>query len=471
METIFSKLEQQLQEVFPELANTLNPPATEAQLMEVEKVTGLQLPEDLKSLYRMHNGESGYTGLFFGLPFLSLEKALQEWNLWVTIAGDDSFASIDSTIISVPTGHIKEQYANKKYFPISEDGGGNNIVVDLDPDTKGQKGQIINSGRDETTRYVIAPNITAFIQFISAQIDNQNYVIEKEETYNAWYLKQPANSHFLDALSNLDLPYGVSAIDNDLSLKRDDFNFEELSSEWKDIVTSSCKGKVSSDAVSKIKILSLLKHKIEDISPLKYFTGIRELILSGNPISDISPLTELSDLKILYLAKTNVQDITELAKLENLVQLSLYGLSLKDFSALSEMKKLKVLGAESSGLTTLGDIAKIKNLTDLNISNNQLESFEELTALKKLVRLDISNTNVNDISFISQLTKLKDLSIYRTEIKDFSPLAELPSLEQITCTIEEFMVIKELLPRKVRFGISGEMTEAQKEVWLRYGAN
>ncbi len=43
----------------------LNPPATEADITRFETATGLALPDELKQLYRRHNGESGHAGLFF----------------------------------------------------------------------------------------------------------------------------------------------------------------------------------------------------------------------------------------------------------------------------------------------------------------------------------------------------------------------------------------------------------------------
>src|SRR5687767_6106186 len=100
---------------YPELMASLNPPATEADISRLETATGLALPDDLKQLYRLHNGESGHAGLFFGLPFISIDDALAEWKTWESLAG--STASIDSNIISVPANHIKEEYVNTRYIP------------------------------------------------------------------------------------------------------------------------------------------------------------------------------------------------------------------------------------------------------------------------------------------------------------------------------------------------------------------
>ncbi|MGG3836957.1 SMI1/KNR4 family protein [Paenibacillus thiaminolyticus] len=62
------------------MAASLNPPATEIGLREAEEELGFSLPAELRELYLLHNGESeDGPGLFFGLPFLSLDGMLTEW--------------------------------------------------------------------------------------------------------------------------------------------------------------------------------------------------------------------------------------------------------------------------------------------------------------------------------------------------------------------------------------------------------
>ena len=174
------KIESLLKEIFPELLDSLNPSATESQIQALEDALQVPLPEDVKTLYRWHDGERNTVGLFFGMSFLSIEEALEEWKIWAEIAAEGD-SVLDSSIASVPSGFIKENYANRLYLPISADGGGNNIVVDLDPDEKGQYGQVINSGRDEEMRYVIASSVSKWMEFVLHQLQSNNFIIEQEE--------------------------------------------------------------------------------------------------------------------------------------------------------------------------------------------------------------------------------------------------------------------------------------------------
>ncbi|MFJ9499072.1 SMI1/KNR4 family protein [Brevibacillus centrosporus] len=53
---------------------------------------------------------------------------------------------------------------NRYWLPISKDWGGNHLGLDLDPDEQGRMGQVINFGRDEEVKYVVALSLR-FIRF------------------------------------------------------------------------------------------------------------------------------------------------------------------------------------------------------------------------------------------------------------------------------------------------------------------
>ncbi|TKH08610.1 SMI1/KNR4 family protein, partial [Bacillus wiedmannii] len=153
--TILKELEVELKNYFQPF---LNAPATIEEIQYAESEMGIAFPDELRNLYLAHNGEdkSG-PGLFFGLPFLSLDEVLDEWRIWKRIEEDDFF-NFDA--FSIPTEYIKERYVNHNWIPISKDYGGNNLGIDVDPDEKGKVGQVINFGRDEEVKYVIANRIS-----------------------------------------------------------------------------------------------------------------------------------------------------------------------------------------------------------------------------------------------------------------------------------------------------------------------
>lgn len=67
---------------------------------------------------------------------------------------------------------------------------------------------------------------------------------------------------------------------------------------------------------------------ISQSSPLS--AGSRLLNLSGNNISNIQPLTQLTNLRTLYLDNNPITDLTPLCSLTNLTSLSIKGISITE---------------------------------------------------------------------------------------------------------------------------------------------
>jgi cell wall assembly regulator SMI1 len=112
-----------------------------------------------------------------------LEKAGYNWDQlhFVLFADGDynvkrSYYDFDNTIsfTSTPQNTIKKKYFHCKWLPIFSDWGGNYLGLDLDPDTEGIKGQVINFGRDEEDMFVFASNLEAFFDLILYHININN---------------------------------------------------------------------------------------------------------------------------------------------------------------------------------------------------------------------------------------------------------------------------------------------------------
>lgn len=84
---------------------------------------------------------------------------------------------------SVPEGAVKRIYFHYKWLPLFEDFGGNYIGIDLDPDTAGQKGQVIVFGRDEEVLTVLAPSLDAFFDKVLADLSSGSSVLLQSERH------------------------------------------------------------------------------------------------------------------------------------------------------------------------------------------------------------------------------------------------------------------------------------------------
>ena len=141
-------------------------------------------------------------------------------------------------------------------------------------------------------------------------------------------------------------------------------------------------------------------------------TGLTELDLGGNAISDISALSKLTNLTRLHLWRNQISDISALSKLTNLESLALWENQISNISTLS----------------------RLTNLTYLEMGGNQISDISSVSKLTTLTFLHISSNRVSDISVLSKLTNLKTLYLSHNAITDVSPLAGLMSLTRLYLT-------------------------------------
>jgi cell wall assembly regulator SMI1 len=133
-----------------------------------------------------------------------LEKSAYNWDeLNFTVFSDKSykvertFYDFDNQIsfTSTPENAIKKKYFHYKWIPLFSDFGGNYIGIDLDPDTNGKKGQIINFGRDEEKMLVIADSLEHFFDLILTEIKNPNNKLINSEYHLHDTLRELKNNY------------------------------------------------------------------------------------------------------------------------------------------------------------------------------------------------------------------------------------------------------------------------------------
>lgn len=203
---MFSQLEDWLKENVPELIPGLNDGASEAALAQFSTEVGAELPDEFLDLYRWHDGQKpdSMTGLFYGLLFLPLEHALNDWRIWanaVDTEGEDGIKGLSWRCKSAKPDYVKPLFANKLWIPFAHDWGGNQLGIDLDPDTAGVRGQVINFGRDELTKYVLANDVLSFVRWMLAELDAGNFIIDDEgDGARSLNTLRPRTSHFLDSV-------------------------------------------------------------------------------------------------------------------------------------------------------------------------------------------------------------------------------------------------------------------------------
>lgn len=194
----------------------LRPGVERSRLDELEKLVGRPLPADFRSAYQRHDGQEEFyehagegklvPGLCFGLPLMPLDEIEHELDNWrstiAEIKAAGELAELDADQASVPEAHVKLQHMNPLWVPFASDSGGNFLAIDLDPDSAGAPGQVINMGPDEHTKYVIAESFGAFLSYVAAELRGGNYTLVEDEP-GEWALNigtPEGTEHYFDAL-------------------------------------------------------------------------------------------------------------------------------------------------------------------------------------------------------------------------------------------------------------------------------
>ena len=160
------------------------------------------------------------------------------------------------------------------------------------------------------------------------------------------------------------------------------------------------------DLISKAIKLNLVDKRISDLSPLSELTNLDRLLLSWNNISDLSPLSGLHNLDLLYLHNNQISDLSPLRSLKNLSIIDLSYNQIYDLSPLSESTNLRYLTLRGNHISNLNPLAGLTNIRRLNLENNRISDLSPLSGFNRL-----------------------DLDLEGNNILDPSPLAEIPNLD------------------------------------------
>ena len=156
----------------------VRPPAGDDVIAAAAEVVG-GFPDELAALYRIADGQletryvdGPWTNLFPGHEFLSLAGARRAWQGWADIRAAYAPADFDGMITVRGDDPVHRSYTRALWWPLAEDGGGNHLMVDLDPPPGGTVGQVLVAGPDEDERRVLAPGIGAYLAaLLDADLD------------------------------------------------------------------------------------------------------------------------------------------------------------------------------------------------------------------------------------------------------------------------------------------------------------
>ena len=170
---------------------------------------------------------------------------------------------------------------------------------------------------------------------------------------------------------------------------------------------------------SNVTHLYLGRCKISDLTPLSGLTNLRYLDLSQNQISDLTPLAGLMYLGGLQLTGNQITDISPLSGLTNMTLLMLDGNQITSIAPLRGMTNLEYLQLVGNPIYDLTHLSGLTNLVQLYVGDGARvtgDGFENvdltpLYGLTKLIYLEI-NTLITREQFDDLQNALPNTDIF-----------------------------------------------------------
>lgn len=151
----------------------LAPPASLAEVKEVEETLGVEFPVDLRESYLLHNGSCDVWILEKGM-LLSLEEIVRDWSLYHEFGNPKSeeflpgWTYLSDTDKKRVPDEVRKVHWNERWIPVAENGGGDHICVDTDPDERGTIGQVFFRSHEVGPKSLLA---TSFLELLETYAD------------------------------------------------------------------------------------------------------------------------------------------------------------------------------------------------------------------------------------------------------------------------------------------------------------
>ena len=129
---------------------------------------------------------------------------------------------------------------------------------------------------------------------------------------------------------------------------------------------------------------------VSDLSPIARLVNLRRIRTWGNPFSDLSPLAGLTKLEWLDICGARLQDasLEPLTGLTGLKELYLADNGISDISPIARLTGLERLNIHHNHISNISPLAGLTNLKWLGVDHNNISDFSPLDRLRANTKID-----------------------------------------------------------------------------------
>lgn len=176
--------------------------------------------------------------------------------------------------------------------------------------------------------------------------------------------------------------------------------------------------------------LDFSANRIHDLTPLSDCEKLSSIDFPDNKLISLNGLEQLAALNHVVVYGNEITSLEPLRQsAEKLLTLDISGNKVSDLSPLGDSEKMIMLMASHNQISDLTPISKNTGLNRLKVSYNQLTSLAGCESMIELIELQADNNALTGVWEIRNCGSLGILNLNRNQISDLSPLEhQLPYL-------------------------------------------
>lgn len=157
-------------------SSSLPPGVSASAISEAEAEMEVKFPDDFQQLLLRHNGSGRYSISPYKTggghqTFMALHEVVGLWRGMVEV-GIDLEGLGD---FGEQSGPIKHNYWNKRWIPFTDNGCGDNLILDLDPAEQGNVGQVVDWWHEGAVSTFQSSSLREWLNEVVAEVRNRVY--------------------------------------------------------------------------------------------------------------------------------------------------------------------------------------------------------------------------------------------------------------------------------------------------------
>lgn len=173
------------------------PPAYSAALDNFEEKSGLTLPDDLRQLLMLADGETrqsaGSIGNWRIMPINEIQAA---WGMLTQLAAKGAFSDLSPD----PSPYLRKTWWHPGWVPFVSSDQGNYYCIDTDPPEMERCGQVLLFRQEHTERPLVGASLAHWLSNINRDLTAGVYTFDEVEGFNgeAFLWSSLEGKHLLD---------------------------------------------------------------------------------------------------------------------------------------------------------------------------------------------------------------------------------------------------------------------------------